>query len=69
MGYVLLNKNTKVFVKYYTNIRFNHYVPDVAEATRFTYQQASQHRKKFKHPENWVIKRIGGKYGNRKKSR
>lgn len=68
MEYVLLNKNTKVYVKYYTSIRFNHYVVDVEEATKFTYQQANQHRKKFKHPENWEIKRIGGKYGNRKKN-
>lgn len=69
MEYILLNKNTGVYVKYYTKINFNHFVVDVSEATRFTYKKAEQHRRKFKHPENWVIKRIGGKYGNRKKDR
>ena len=69
MEYVILNKNTKVYVKYYTNINFNHFVVDISEATRFTYKKAKQHVNKFKHPENWEIKKVGGKYGNRKKSR
>ncbi len=69
MEYVLLNKITKVYVKYYTDLRFNHFVLDVGEATKFEYKKAEQHRKKFRRPENWEIKRIGGKYGNRKKNR
>lgn len=55
--YVLMNNNTKMFVKWFKKIDFKHYVPDIDEATKFTYQQAYQFRSKFKHPENWRIRR------------
>lgn len=55
--YVLVNNNTKMFLKWFRNIDFKHYVFDIEEATKFTYQQAYQIKIKYKHPENWRIRR------------
>lgn len=57
MEYILQNKNTKMFLKLYKSINFKHYVIDVGEATKFTYRQAYDIKKKYKHPENWMIRK------------
>lgn len=55
MKYILRNKNTEMFLKLYKDIDFKHYVLDIEDATRFTYRQAYNLKKKYKHPENWEI--------------
>lgn len=55
--YVLVNNNTKMFLKWFRNIDLKHYVFDIEEATKFTYQEAYQIKNKYKHPENWRIRR------------
>lgn len=60
MKYILQNKNTKMYLKIYRNINFKHYILDITEATKLTYRQAYDLKKKYKHPENWVIKKIRG---------
>lgn len=57
MYYILQNKNTGVFLKLYKSINFKHYVVDIGEATNFTYRQAYDIKKKYKHPENWMIRK------------
>ena len=60
MKYILQNKNTKMFLKLYKRINFKHYILDIAAATKFTYRQACDIKKKYKHPENWIIKKVRG---------
>ncbi len=55
MKYILQNKNTKMFLKLYKRINFKHYVVDISDATKFTYREAYDIKKKYKHPENWLI--------------
>lgn len=55
--YVLVNNNTGMYLKWFRDINFKHYVIDIEEASKLTYQQAYQIKNKYNHPENWRIKR------------
>lgn len=55
MKYVLKNKNTKMYLKYFKTIRFKHYVMNKDEATVLNTTEVKAMLKKFKHPENWEI--------------
>ena len=56
--YVLKSRTTGLYLKYFKSIKFNHYVADFNEATRFDYKEAYRRKKMFKHPENWIIRRV-----------
>lgn len=58
--YILQNKNTKVYLKLHKQINLKHYVVDIEEATKFTYREAYDIKKKYKHPENWSIRKRKG---------
>ena len=54
-SYILKHKNNRVYLKYFKNIQFKHYVSDYQEATNFTKSEAKRILGKYKHPENWEI--------------
>ena len=55
--YYLKHNISNVYLKYYSNLKYKHYVSSEEEATLLTYQKAYYFKNKFKHPENWTIKR------------
>lgn len=57
-SYVLKHKNNGVYLKYFYQLGLKHYVPYIDEATRFDYAKAYNMKNKFKHRENWTIKRV-----------
>ena len=56
--YVLQHKKTRYYLNYIKSMNYNHYVPYIEEATKFDYSQAKYRKSKFKHNENWEIKKV-----------
>lgn len=54
-------KDKDVYLKRFGNIKLNHYVVDIREATKFDRRNANIMLKKFKHPENWDIKVVNNR--------
>ena len=61
MEYVIRHKTNNVYLKRFGNIKLNHYVVDINEATKFDRRNANIMLKKFKHPENWDIKVVNNR--------
>lgn len=53
--YIIKHKKNKVYLKYYKDIKFKHYVLDSNEATEFTKTEAKRIINQYKHSENWEI--------------
>lgn len=53
--YLIKHKKNKVYLKYFRNIKYKHYVLDCNEATGFTKSEANKIIKKYKYPENWEL--------------
>lgn len=52
-------RHTNVFVKYYSDIDFKHYVFKIDEATHFeSRKRAKEIIRKFKHPDLWEIMEV-----------
>lgn len=60
MEYVLRHKNNNVYLKRFGDIKLNHYVFNIKDATKFDRRNANSMLKKFKHPENWELKVVVG---------
>ena len=61
MEYVIRHKTNNVYLKRFGNIKLNHYVVDINEATKFDRRNVNIMLKKFKHPENWDIKVVNNR--------
>lgn len=55
--YILRHKKNNVYLQFVKRLNFNHYT-SYEEATRFDYNQARYRLNKFKHPENWELKKV-----------
>ena len=53
--YLIKHKKNRVYLKYFRNIKYKHYVLDCNEATGFTKSEANKIIKKYKYPENWEL--------------
>lgn len=57
--YYIKNINTNCYIVDEEDYTF--YKLDVSKATKFTEKQAEKRLSKMKHPENWVIVKVGVK--------
>lgn len=49
-------RHTNIFLKYFSDIDFKHYVFNIDDATHFkTRKRAKEMIRKFKHPDLWEI--------------
>lgn len=55
--YVIMNKKTEMYLKWFKDINFKHYVKDINEASKYTFKEAEKIKNKYNYPENWKIKR------------
>ena len=69
MEYVIKHKTNNVYLKRFGNIKLNHYVVDINEATKFDRRNGNNMIKKFKHPENWELKVVVGSDKRKNKSK
>lgn len=69
MEYVIKHRKNNVYLKRFGNIKLNHYVVDINEATKFDRRNGNIMLRKFKHPENWELKVVGGSDKRKKKRR
>ena len=59
-------RHTNIFLKYYSDIDFKHYVFKLEEATHFeTKKRAKAMIRKFKHPDLWEI--VGVRYDEKRR--
>lgn len=55
MKYVIKNKRYGTYLNYIKRIKFNHYVVDISEATRFTKSEAIKRIKSYADENKWEL--------------